>query len=291
MQAWDASLKGGGLPSFVRERLSDVATGRKPWMSTMSPAELLLSRSHGLKPIATVSGVCWMHRGGPWTSGYTDAVHKALERLILEAQFCGANAVVDVEIRDPDRGHGDLEFSLIGTAVKMEGLPPSERAIVATTSALEFVRLLEADIVPVGVAVGAYSEVLTDRNRNLSGSWATPNQRLGALSDLMEEVRRTAYQRLREHAGEQGNGLLARTTTSSARTAKSWLNKTEGDSDNNTPDRYYAGYIALGTVVDTRRGAPVPHDIAPVVDMRDAFSPLLTGDGRRQRARNNESDI
>ena len=48
-----------------------------------------------------------------------------------------------------------MDFTLIGTAVYVEGLPPSVEPIVATVPALEFVKLLEADVVPTGIAIGA----------------------------------------------------------------------------------------------------------------------------------------
>jgi len=40
-------------------------------------------------------------------------------------------------------------------------LPPSNEPIVATVAALEFVKLLEADVVPTGIAIGAHYEWLT----------------------------------------------------------------------------------------------------------------------------------
>jgi hypothetical protein len=42
------------------------------------------------------------------------------------------------------------------TAVSTEGPEPSGEPIVATVLALEFVKLLEADVVPAGIALGAH---------------------------------------------------------------------------------------------------------------------------------------
>ena len=68
-RAWEEALARGTLPTFVRERLEQSATGSQPWVATMTPAELLLAKSHGVRPIATVSGTCWFHYGWSWTGG------------------------------------------------------------------------------------------------------------------------------------------------------------------------------------------------------------------------------
>ena len=40
------------------------------------------------------------------------------------------------------------------------------------------------------------------------------------------------------------------------------------------PPAYLGRHIVIGTVVDTRRAAGFPHDVEPVIDMRDDLSPL-----------------
>ena len=44
----------------------------------------------------------------------------------------------------------------------MEGLRPSPEPVVATVPALEFVKLLESDVVPTGLAIGAQYDWLND---------------------------------------------------------------------------------------------------------------------------------
>jgi hypothetical protein len=60
-----------------------------------------------------------------------------------------------------------MDFTLVGTAAYVVGLAPSHDPIVATVPALEFVKLLEADVVPTGIAVGAHYEWL-------DGWWVGP---------------------------------------------------------------------------------------------------------------------
>ena len=51
------------VPMRVRSRLQGARNGTLPWSATLTPAELLIVRSHGLRPIATVSATCWLHYG------------------------------------------------------------------------------------------------------------------------------------------------------------------------------------------------------------------------------------
>ncbi|WP_174299555.1 heavy metal-binding domain-containing protein [Caulobacter sp. S45] len=260
--AWESALAGGQLPEFVVERLQAAAQGRLPWLSTMTPAELRLARSHGIKPIATVSGTCWYQYGRSWTEGHAAGWRAALQRLRAEAIVCGANAVVDVKMRTVHTDLGaSMDYTLLGTAVRMEGLPASPDPVVATVPALEFVRLLEMGIVPVGIAVGARYQWLT----GYLGYNDLSTRPLPTLGEFWESVRRHAHAELRADAARQGTGVLAHTQFSQ-------LLRQEVDKQ---PPNYLGRHIVIGTVVETRRGDGVPHHLQTVVDMRDDVSPLL----------------
>ena len=131
--AWEVALERSELPDFVAKRLSDAAAGKGVWVATMTPAELLIVRSHGIRPIATVSGTCWFSYGWSWTEGHAEGWHQALNRLRREAVAAGANAVLDVHMRTLRHRIGaSMDFTLIGTAVKIDRLPPSAEPVVAT---------------------------------------------------------------------------------------------------------------------------------------------------------------
>ena len=282
--AWEAALGRGGLPDFVSGRLQEAAAGRGAWVATMTPAELLLARSHGIRPVATVSGTCWYSYGWSWTEGHAEGWHEALDRLRREAAAAGANAVVDVRMRTlRHRIASSMDFTLIGTAVRLDRLPPGKDPVIATVPALEFVRLLEADIVPVGIAVGACYDWLNNMMGGFgtgaiysrrgwgSSGWQTQsqmqswsNQPLDELTGFWERIRREAHADLRHAAGRQGNGVLAHTQFGQ-------LIRREQDKQ---PPAYLGRHIVIGTVVDTRRAAAFPHEIEPVIDMRDDLSPL-----------------
>ena len=128
----------------------------------------------------------------PGREGHAQGWSKALERLREEAKAAGANAIVDVKMRTIPLDMTDsMDFSLVGTAVKIDGLPASSEPVVATVSALEFVKMLDANIIPTGIAVGAEFEWIDDYYGGTSLFWSG-NIECDVLSGLWERVRRHA---------------------------------------------------------------------------------------------------
>ena len=260
-----ASLHNGTVPEAIRTRLEGARAGTQPWTATLTPAELMIARSHGLKPIAAVSATCWLHYGWSWTNGHSEGWGMALRRLREEAWAAGANAVLDVKMRTIPLGPaGSMDFSLVGTAVHMQGLPPSDDPIIATVPALEFVKLLEADVVPTGLAVGAHYEWLNDWRHNTPNLRWMGNVEAQQLSALWETVRHHAHAQLRSYARSQGNGVLAPLNFSQ-------MFEREGEGDTK---QYLARHIVVATTVDARPGTALPHNIEMVVDMHAGGTPL-----------------
>jgi hypothetical protein len=267
------SLRSGSVPISARNRLEAARSGAAPWIATLTPAELLIIRSHGVKPIASISATCWMHYGWSWTLGHRQGWETALLRLREEAKAAGANAVLDVKMRTiPVEIETSMDFTLVGTAVKMDGLPPSSDPIVATVPALEFVKLLEADVVPTGIAVGAHYEWMNDWRGTARQAWGG-NVESRQLSNLWELVRQRAHAELRQSAQPQGNGVLAHINFSQ-------MFEIEGQND---LKRYLARHIVIATTVDSQRGVPIPHDIKMVVDVHAGKTPL-TGTKRHHQS-------
>lgn len=268
-----AGIHNGQVPYNVQLRLSQTASGRLPWLATLTPAELLMARTHGFKPISAVSATCWLYLGHSWTLGHQQGWEAAIKRLADEAKACGANAVLDVKMRTiPLSVNATMDFTLVGTAVRIEGLPPSIDPVIATLPALEFIKLLEADIIPTGLAVGA------DYNwmRDLSGSMIDPrnsfyNTEAATLSQFWRRIRENAYARLRQNAQPRGNGLLAHTNFSQ-------VLEFEREEKRNGEDvkikEYLARHIIVATTLDVRRGTPLPHDFKIVVDLHAGETPL-----------------
>jgi hypothetical protein len=275
------SLRGNRVPTSTMQRLQDARSGKLPWTATLTPAELMVARSHGLKPIASVSATCWLHYGWSWTLGHAEGWGTALRRLKAEARACGANAVLDVKMRTIPLGiESSMDFTLVGTAVYVDGLPPSDDPIVATVPALEFVKLLEADVVPTGIAIGAHYEWMADWRGNANMSWMG-NTESRSLSNLWEMVRQRAHADLRASAKPQGNGVLAHLNFSQM---------FEQEGGENQPKQYLARHIVIATTVDARRGTPFPHEIKMVVDMHAGGTPLTGTTRHHQSYATNEEE-
>ena len=254
------------VPKRVQRRLEGARSGTLPWIATLTPAELLAVRSHGIKPIASVSATCWLHHGWSWTEGHQEGWETALRRLRDEAVAAGANAVLDVKMRTIRLPvEESMDFTLIGTAVRVADMLPSPEPIVATVPTLEFVKLLEADVVPTGLAVGAAYEWLNDWQGNAAQAWMG-NIEAGKLSHLWNRVRQRSYMELKKNAKRQGNGVLAHIDFSQM---------FEGEGGENRPKRYLGRHIVVATTVDARRGVPFPHEIKMAVDMHAGATPLV----------------
>lgn len=252
------------LPKNVSERLNASRDGKSPWMATLSPAELLIIRSYGIRPITTVSATCWMYYGWSWSLGHAKGWNTALQRLREEAIAAGANAVIDVKMRTiPLEIESSMDFSLVGTAVKIDGLPPSTAPIVSTVSALEFVKLLEADIVPTGIAIGAAYEWVNDSG-GVTNLFGLGNIECMALTDLWKRVRTMANTNLRKNTKIQGNGALAHINFNQMLAHKAPKEST----------RYLARTIVIATTVDTPLQTVIPHDFQMVIDMHTGKTPL-----------------
>jgi uncharacterized protein YbjQ (UPF0145 family) len=276
-----AALRSGNVPASTRRRLEGAHAGTLPWIATLSPAEMRIVRSHGIRPISAVSATCWLHYGWSWTNGHSEGWEAALMRLREEAKAAGANAVLDVKMRTiPLNIEDSMDFTLVGTAVRIDGLPPSRDPVIATVPALEFVKLLEADVVPTGIAIGADYEWLSDWSGSARQTWMG-NIESRTLSQFWEMVRQRAHGQLRNSALRQGNGVLAHINFSQ-------MFEVEGE--NGQPTRYLGRHIVIATAVDARRGVPFPHDIRMAVDMRDDGTPLADTTRHHQSYATNDSD-
>jgi uncharacterized protein YbjQ (UPF0145 family) len=267
------------VPKFVSERVQASRDGTAPWIATLTPAELRMARSHGIRPISAVSATCWLHYGFSWTNGHAQGWQTALQRLRDEARAAGANAVLDVKMRTIPVGvESSMDFTLVGTAVKVDGLPASEEPIVATVPALEFVKLLEADIVPTGIAIGAEYRWITDWQGSTNLAWMG-NTECSTLSHHWKYVRDRAYERLREDTKRQGNGALAHINFSQM-----------FESEQNDQKQYLARHIIIATVIDQPKFRPLLHDFQMVVDMHAGKTPLTGTKNHHQSYDTNDEE-
>ncbi len=269
-QAWETALTNQTLPDFVKQRLADTKSGKLPWVSTGSVGALLSQRSHGIHPLGMVSGNCWYHYGYSWTRGHYDGWHTAIDRMQHEATLMGANAVVDVKMsatRMEGTGEDQMDYAVLGTAVRIAGLATPRVPVIATVSALEFARLMESGILPVGLAIGAhYNWHYSYRNAAGQGSWW--NQELRELSDFMTDVRRAALSQLATDAARMGTGVLARVQFSEL---------LRGEPLEQDPRQRFLGrHIAFGTAVLHEPRRHISLGLRPVFSVSDGkMTPVM----------------
>jgi hypothetical protein len=210
-----------------------------------------------------------------------------LHRLREEVKAAGATAVLDVKMRTIRLGiAASMDFTLVGTAMSVEGLPPSQDPIVATVPALEFVKLLEADVVPTGIAIGAKYGWLINWCGTAGQTWMG-NTESTTLSQLWEVVRREAHAELRRsvRGQAQGNGVLAHVNFSQM------FEHEGGENQPYRPNQYLGRHIVIATVVDARAGVPFPREIKMVVDMHAGATPLTGPHRHHESYESNEEEV
>ena len=246
---WQNALQRNAVPGFVSERLRHTAVGRLPWISTASPADLLTLRTHGITTLGMVAGNCWFHFGYSWTEGHRDGWRTAIARMQHEAGLMGADAVVEVRLNtrrlDDGAERDSMDYSAVGVAVTIAGFQKVHAPVIATVSQLEFARLLEVGILPVGLAVGACYEWMADPYGWADVQQGYFNQELEVLAGFQRRVRRSALDAMTDDAHrQQGSGVLGRVQFTE-------MFREQGGQDG--PTQYLCRHIAFGTVVQHRR--------------------------------------
>jgi uncharacterized protein YbjQ (UPF0145 family) len=166
-----ARIEQGHIPLAAAERMSGYSAeggSAAAFSSDLGVNEWSALARLGIRPVTQVMGSSIYNVG--WQPTYynvptevrvlSDAHNEcrrlALDRLLEEAQLCGADAVLGVKIQDGahDWAPGSVEFIAIGTAVR---LPERMRGagdptVLSDLTGQEFVLLCEAGIRPLGIA-------------------------------------------------------------------------------------------------------------------------------------------
>jgi len=165
-----ASVEAGGLPLRAQRRIHELNASQNPiFTSTLSPAETVVCRQNGMEALSQVMGASVYHVGWRsvvvgWdggelttiTNAYQAARQLALSRMVQEAQLLRAHAVVGVKVQQ--RGYawsGELvEFTAMGTAVRIAGMEPPQLPALTLMEADELYKLHGAGYWPAGIAMG-----------------------------------------------------------------------------------------------------------------------------------------
>ncbi|MDQ0189571.1 YbjQ family protein [Alicyclobacillus cycloheptanicus] len=268
----------GDLPPNVVDRLEQERAGGLPWTSDLSVNEWHLMRSVGFRPLGMVMGSCFYHvgysvasRAGTWYSrDLTDVQaalyegrHRALHRLAQEAKQLGANAVVGVRIQHHKPGYfgHESEFAAFGTAVSVDGLPPSDAPVLCTVDGQSLVKLMQAGAFPVGLAMGAcvHYQYTSRQDKWQMTSWY--NQEIPTFTSAVYETRNRAVRDMWKQAREFGaSGVLAHETR--LEVMKVEVERGQGDER----EDHVLEFLSIGTAVASTT-TPVPLHPEVVLDV------------------------
>ena len=219
-EASQRSLEAGGLPIQAQRRLSEeVQAGHPLFTSDLSVKEFSLVRNQGYTALSQVMGssiyqVGWQFtRTFSWnttayeltnvSNAHQHAAQLALGRLEQEAALLRAHGVIGVRLntRDYEWGQNLLEYTAIGTAIRLENTPLPPRPFLSDLSGQEFWTLLQAGYYPDGVVTGfcSYyvslgSQATRQLNSWFGGGWT--NQEIVPFSQGLYTARSLAMDRL-----------------------------------------------------------------------------------------------
>lgn len=202
-----------------RDRLSHRTSAQTAYTSSLSTNEYFLAREAGCEPIGIVMGSSfyqvgfyrnlWGYRGRtgeiePLTHAQLAARELAVSRLQQEAALLGAHGVIGVKLTERRKGWGIgmVEFTAIGTAIRISGSPPTDRPFTSDLSGQEFWQLRQAGYLPRGLVFGVCSYyVHSDRTTRQLLNRSIWNQVFGSGRRNQELVQITqGFQAARELA-------------------------------------------------------------------------------------------
>lgn len=219
-EASQRSLEAGGLPLQAQRRISEETQAGHPLFSSdLSVNEFSLARNQGYRALSQVMGssiyqVGWQFvRNYSWdtrsfelttvSNAHQHAAQLALGRLEQEAVLLKAHGVIGVRLttKDYEWGQNLLEYTAIGTAVRLENTPLPQRPFLSDLSGQEFWTLLQAGYYPDGIVTGycSYYVSLGSRATQQMRSWFTggwANQEIMPFSQALYTARSLAMDRL-----------------------------------------------------------------------------------------------
>lgn len=282
------SLQAGGLPIQAKRRLSEeTAAGHPLFSSDLSSREFALTRREGYQPLSQVMGSSIYHVGWQYTWSYPryttayelttvtnahqHAVQLALGRLEQEATQLKAHGVIGVRLntRDYEWGRDLLEYTAIGTAVRLPDAPLFPRPFLSDLSGQEFWTLLQAGYFPAGLVTGYCSYCVSTgwEVNQIMRSWS--NQEIGPYAQAVYTARNLAMNRLTAMARSfHAVGVVG---------MHIGFNKGENEYEReNDPTTYrdlFINFSAVGTAIVSRR----PDHVIPTPKPTLAFTDLRSG--------------
>jgi uncharacterized protein YbjQ (UPF0145 family) len=279
---------GSGLPPEARRRLEESQGSRSPFATDLSVDEFLLALGSGYHAAGVVMGSSIYHVGWQRTSytrgeittstrAHLHARELALGRMQEEAAALGAHGVIGVRLtaREYEWGQDLLEFTAVGTAVRLAGARRPERPFLCDLSGEDFWTLLQAGYAPRGVAMG-YCAYFVYQSRTLaswSASWQ--NVEIAEFTAGVYEARRRAMNRMEDDVRRLGaDGVVG---VRIEPTRKMYRTSDDG------PVHLRVDFLAIGTAIAGWAAAapPTPRPVLNLMGLRPMRSAAERTEFRR----------
>jgi uncharacterized protein YbjQ (UPF0145 family) len=269
-------LSQGGVPLRAQRRIHELNTGaQRIFTSTLTTSETVVARATGLTAVSQVMGSSVFHVGfkgytswsggelEPLTRAYDRARSLALSRMQQEAQMLGAHMVIDVRFLGKGYTWAEdlIEFTAVGTAVRIDGQPVPQLPVLTLLEADELYKLHNAGYWPVGIAIGNCFFYARHADCIGEGSWFS--QELPVHTQASQTARDLAVQRFRAFAAHFGaQGVVGVKMYRHAR-------EREWESNDTKHTSFSIDMVVTGTCVVRRGDAKPPPRPRLVVDARD----------------------
>ncbi len=220
-EASQKALEQGQIPPTAKHRLATQQRENPGFFtSDLTINEHLLTRELGYQPLGLVMGSTfykvsfWGYYNSYYSSsGELSALSQAqmtarslaINRLQEEAALLGAHGVIGIRLKigNYDPGSRTIEFTAIGTAIKIPQRPPEDVPFTSALSGQEFWQLYQAGYYPRGLVMGTCSYYIhSDWNTTritgggLFGMFAFQNQELTQYTNGFQMARHLAMSRL-----------------------------------------------------------------------------------------------
>jgi uncharacterized protein YbjQ (UPF0145 family) len=206
-----------------QQQLTSHKSGKPFFTSDLSTNEYLLTKEAGCDPIGLVMGSSFYQIGfyrNWWgyrtqtgevetlTQAQLTARELAVSRLQQEATMLGAHGVIGVRLQERRKywAMGMVEFTAIGTAIRIPGEPTTKTPFTSDLSGQEFWQLRQAGYRPRGMVFGVCSYYIhsdrTTRNLMNQSFWnrlfgrGRQNQEMQQFTEGFQDARELAVLRL-----------------------------------------------------------------------------------------------
>ncbi len=206
------ALERGGIPEAAAERVKKTVSGNLPWMSTLDIQDLYLADEIRMTPLVQVTGSCFYQAASDWNGrvyldsnydasnlvyAYYRAKNDAVDRMRQEALLAGAHAIVDAKFKFSREQHL-IECTVIGTAVRFEGVKAPAVPLVSPLSGEEFYKMLQVGWIPVSYCLGYHWHCMPVgySTRSIQSAWNFMNQELTSVVNRFQDTRHYALQQM-----------------------------------------------------------------------------------------------